>query len=207
MNKLQFIILLIIPIGFIVYLGIIVPDEKRTIIIKEEISIKVINYKRGLSLNDEIKKEKNYIKVVNLLNVETGDRLVTTTILDKALDYEVPVALAFALAWSESRYSPNAINGIYNSNGSKDWGLFQLNDNFLDWTEDEYFNVEKNADMAMSILSNILEKENEVKAIAIYNTGATGVKRGISYTTLTHIDNIINYRDKLLVKINEVMVK
>ena len=55
----------------------------------------------------------------------TGNREITNMILENADREDIPLSLAFALAYTESRYNTNALN--YNVNGSVDRGLFQLN--------------------------------------------------------------------------------
>lgn len=172
---------------------------------------RVNNYyvnKRGVELNKAIKESNKKDAIVRELNRLTEDTRITVNILNEAIRYDVPVALAFGLAWSESRFNPVAINGKNNRNGSKDWGLFQLNDAFRNWSKEEYFDIELNTREAMKVLSKILNSDKDaVEAVAIYNTGATGVKRGVSYYTLLHINNVIEYRDKVSDIINEVMVE
>jgi len=193
-------------IGFIVYFSVVIPDKERVVTIKEK-TIEVVNYKRGLELNNEIKRNENKHKIIKLLAKKTDSDKIAKIILNNSLEYNIPVAFAFALAWSESRFKPNAINGIHNSNGSADWGLFQLNDYHRDWSREELLNPYKNTKEAMRVLDKILSNNSQVIAIGIYNVGATGIKKGLPYTTLVHINNVIEYRDNLLDEINEVMVE
>lgn len=44
-----------------------------------------------------------------------------------AIDAGIEPGLALAVAWRESRFRPRARSPL-NSNGTRDWGLFQLND-------------------------------------------------------------------------------
>lgn len=53
-----------------------------------------------------------------------GNEAITKTILENANKNNISPALAFALAWEESRYQTRAVN---KNSSSIDRGLFQLN--------------------------------------------------------------------------------
>lgn len=208
MNKQQTVLLLLLIIlVFTVYRLFPTEYDNEAIIVKEISITNVMKYTRSLELNKEIEKLENKKEIIDLLEAHTKSRDIAKIILENAIEYEVPAALAFALAWSESRFDPEAINGVHNRNGSGDWGLFQLNDYHRNWSREEYLDPSLNTKEAMRVLSKILEENDPVMAIGIYNAGATGIKRGLPYTTLVHIDNIIEYRDYLLDQINEVVVR
>ena len=57
----------------------------------------------------------------------TGDKNVSQAILTEAEANDIPISLAFALAYTESSYNAQAVNK--NSNKTIDRGLFQLNNN------------------------------------------------------------------------------
>lgn len=176
--------------------------EIKEVIVKEE-------YKKDLELNKAVRN--SYIPVKTYLTANhTGDSKITEAILRAALENEIPVTVAFGLAWSESRFDPRAKNGIHNRNGTSDWGLFQLNDAYRsNWNTGDFFDPYKNANEAMDHLRNLMDRhgDNMVICLAAYNAGSRGIKKGVSYNTLMHINNILNYSNKLEEKINEVVVK
>lgn len=170
------------------------------------------SYQVGLELNRKIERfivdDKNREILLSYLDQHTAQRAISSTILDKSLNWNVPVGLAFGLAWSESRFDPEAINGIHNNNGTRDWGLFQLNDSHRSsWTQEDFFNVEKNTEAAMEYLAMKLRQFDfkPVLAIAAYNAGSTGVRRGVGFSTLVHINNIIDFSNRLEAEINEII--
>lgn len=83
-------------------------------------------YYTRLEIN-EIIQNKGIKKFISFFDEYTNDTQITTIILSEALKQDVPIMLAFALAWGESKFNPTAKSGL-NTNGSRDWGLFQLND-------------------------------------------------------------------------------
>ncbi|UKI53636.1 MAG: transglycosylase SLT domain-containing protein [Treponema sp.] len=61
-------------------------------------------------------------------------------ILEEAEKNDIPLSLAFALAYTESHYNVNAVNK--NRNSSIDRGLFQLNNrSFPQLKEEDFFNL------------------------------------------------------------------
>jgi soluble lytic murein transglycosylase-like protein len=165
-------------------------------------------YKKDLEINNIVEENQKIIK--SYLNTHTHNGLVTNAILEAALEYRVPITIAFGLAWSESRFQPTAKNGIHNYNGTSDWGLFQLNDGYREnWTTKEFFDPHKNAKEAMRYLRGLMDihGNNMIICLAAYNAGSKGIKDGITHTTLVHINNILKYSEKLEEEINEIVVK
>ncbi len=124
----------------------------------------------------------------------TGSRIVALAILENAARNEVPHALAFALAYEESRYKTAAVG--HNAD-SIDRGLFQLNNkSFPKLNVEEFFDPQTNARHGMAHLSFCLEAGgNEVAALAMYNAGQTKVlKGGTPRKTLDYIYRIMNYK-------------
>lgn len=160
---------------------------------------------RGLSLyrNSLSKKDVEifYERVTN--NSE-----VSNAILVNANKYSIPLSLAFALAYTESRYKPTAVN--HNTNGSIDRGLFQLNSgSFPTLSEYEFFDPNISAKNGLSHLSFCLKNGgNTVTALAYYNAGHGKVKSNRTpQMTLSYINKIINYQKKLDEQFyNEVIV-
>ena len=128
----------------------------------------------------------------------TGSRETALPILEEADKNDIPLSLAFALAYTESRYRPNAVNK--NKNASIDRGLFQLNNkSFPQLTEDEFFNPRVSAKYGMSHLKFCMGiAGNEVSGLAMYNAGTTKVKQNNTpQSTLNYVGNIMAYRDRL----------
>ena len=129
---------------------------------------------------------------------ETGERSVAMAILEQADKNDIPLSLAFALAYTESRYNVRAVN--HNTNTSIDRGLFQLNSNsFPQLTEDDFFNAATSARYGMSHLRFCLNiAGNAVPALAMYNAGATRVRsNNTPQITLNYIGKIISYKQML----------
>ncbi|MCR5289976.1 MAG: transglycosylase SLT domain-containing protein [Treponema sp.] len=128
----------------------------------------------------------------------TGKRDVTYAILNEANRNDVPLSLAFALAYIESRYKTTAVNR--NVNMSVDRGLFQLNSlSFPSLGEEDFFDPETSARYGMRHLRFCLDLAgDEVTALAMYNAGATRVKSNKTpRSTLIYVDNIMKYKNKL----------
>lgn len=127
----------------------------------------------------------------------TRDAAVAQAILDNADRAKVPVSLAFALAYEESRFKPDAVN----DNGkSLDRGLFQLNSNsFPKLTRDEFYNAETNARYGVDHLAWCIDTAgNEVAALAMYNAGRGRVtSNGTPRVTLNYINRILKYQENI----------
>lgn len=128
----------------------------------------------------------------------TGNRDTAMAILEEAEKNEIPLSLAFALAYTESRYNPKAVNK--NRNASIDRGLFQLNNrSFPQLKEEDFFNPAVSAKYGMSHLRFCLNVAgNEVAALAMYNAGTNKVRADSTpQTTLNYVGKIMAYQDKL----------
>lgn len=129
----------------------------------------------------------------------TGSRDVARVILEAALRAEVPVNLAFALGWQESRFDVRAVSG-FNFYGTRDWGLFQLNDGARPgWRHEDFFDAARNAEVALQYLRLCLaEMESVELALAAYNAGIRGVREwGIPRSTRAYIRAIDGYEREL----------
>jgi hypothetical protein len=126
----------------------------------------------------------------------TGNERVSRAIMTAADGNDIPLPLAFSLAWGESSYKVHAFN---RNSGSVDRGLFQLNSKtFAFLKEDQFYSPEVNAEYGLAHLRFCLEEgETEIVALAMYNAGATRVRRGTPYSTLNHVAKILEYREEL----------
>jgi hypothetical protein len=126
----------------------------------------------------------------------TGSDRITRAILTAADDNDIPLPLAFSLAWGESSYKVHAVN---RNSGSLDRGLFQLNSKtFAFLSEEQFYSPEINARYGLAHLRFCLEEgKTEIVALAMYNAGTTRVRRGTPYSTLNHVAKIVEYREEL----------
>jgi len=121
---------------------------------------------------------------------------IVQVILANADSFDIPPALAFALAWEESRLNPYAV-GNQNRDGSIDRGLFQLNNHSFPWLEmHAFFNPDINARHGMSHLRHCLDTGgSEIAALAMYNAGTNRVNSsGAPRSTLDYVSRIIENR-------------
>lgn len=128
----------------------------------------------------------------------TGSRETALAILEEAEKNDIPLSLAFALAYTESHYNVNAVNK--NRNASIDRGLFQLNNrSFPQLKEDDFFNPAISAKYGMSHLRFCMNiAGNEVAALAMYNAGANKVRAdNTPQSTLNYVGKIKSYQEKL----------
>lgn len=128
----------------------------------------------------------------------TGSRDVACAVLEAADRNDIPLSLAFSLAYTESRYKVNAVNK--NRNASIDRGLFQLNNrSFPALVEGDFFDPYVSAKYGMSHLRHCLDTAgNEVSALAMYNAGTNRVRNDATpQVTLNYVSNIISYRQGL----------
>lgn len=128
----------------------------------------------------------------------TGNRDIAQAVLLEADKNDIPVSLAFALAFTESGFNVKAINN--NSNNTTDRGLFQLNSNsFPKLSEADFFDPYISAKYGMSHLKFCLTSAgNEVSALAMYNAGTSRVRANKTpQSTLNYIGKIISYQNML----------
>ncbi len=128
----------------------------------------------------------------------TGNRETAMAILEEAEKNDIPLSLAFALAYTESRYNVKAVNK--NKNASIDRGLFQLNNrSFPQLDEEDFFNPAVSAKYGMSHLRFCMNVAgNEVAALAMYNAGTTKVRSDSTpQSTLNYVGKIKAYQEKL----------
>ncbi len=135
----------------------------------------------------------------------TGNRIVALAILENADKNNIPLSLAFSLAFVESRFKSNAVNK--NSNSTVDRGLFQLNSaSFPLLTEEEFFDPQVSAKYGMIHLRwcmDLAGKGNDVTALAMYNAGTSRVKANKTpQHTLNYVAKIGTYRSRLENKFN-----
>lgn len=124
----------------------------------------------------------------------TGSPETALPILYHADRYNVPLSLAFALTWVESRYSVTAVN---RNATSVDRGLWQLNSlSFAHLREEDFFNPDVNSSHGAAYLRRSLDlASDERTALAIYNAGLTRVRRNeIPPSTQRYVERVTGYQ-------------
>lgn len=135
----------------------------------------------------------------------TGNRKISKAIIDSAIENDIPVNLAFSVAWKESKYNPMA----YNDNGgrSADRGLFQLNDGYRDWTKEQFYDIHTNVHEGTRYISEMVELNDGdfIYALYCYNAGPTRVRRDgiIPDRTKVYVTEILEYEDMLTQEFNK----
>ena len=129
----------------------------------------------------------------------TGSTEIAHVIMYHADRQDVPLSLAFSVAWVESRFKPNARN--FNVS-SFDSGLFQLNSrSFFRLSDEDFFNPEINARHASDYLRYCLRtaRGDPATALGIYNAGLGRVRSGtIPASTRRYIQRVLSYRAQLI---------
>lgn len=164
-------------------------DFQKTAIEKSKEIDKGLAYYRDENTKDSVIWFYTYI---------TGSEKTANAILTNAEKNNIPVSLAFSLAYVESRYKTRAVNK--NKNKTIDRGLFQLNSkSFSDISEEDFFDPEINAKIGLSHLKFCLDTAgNTISALAMYNAGTTKVKKGETpQMTLDYVSQIMTYRSGL----------
>jgi hypothetical protein len=126
-------------------------------------------------------------------------REIAEAILISADWFNIPPALAFALAWEESQLNPLAVN-TKNRDGSIDRGLFQLNSRSFPHLEIQaYFSPDVNSWHGMSHLRYCIDTgRTEIAALAMYNAGTGRVTAsGAPKSTLDYISRILDNKSKI----------
>ena len=150
---------------------------------------------KGLTL---YRSSRSRSSVITFYTKITGNREVAAAILSEAEKNNIPVSLAFALAWTESKYKVTAVG--HNLNGTTDRGLFQLNSaSFPQLTEEDFFNPKTSAKYGLAHLRICMKMAgNEVTALAMYNAGSGRVRSNMTpQSTLNYIGKIISYQKKI----------
>ena len=137
----------------------------------------------------------------------TKNKKIAQTIIDKCLQYNIPLNIGFALAHEESKFNPRAIN-TNNIDGTIDKGLYQLNSLYHPFSDEELFNPQFNSDRALSFLQEMIDiNDNMTSALYCYNAGYGRViiQNIIPASTELHIANILSYEDMLNIEFNKLI--
>lgn len=128
----------------------------------------------------------------------TNSREVALAILENADKNDIPITLAFSLAYVESHFNVRAVNR--NTNYTIDRGLFQLNSaSFPKLSEEEFFDPKISAKFGMTHLRYCMDVAgNYITGLAMYNAGTGRVKANKTpQHTLNYVSKISNYKARL----------
>lgn len=161
------------------------------------------NIANFLQLNDPslplYREEVTHRAVLEFFSGITRDEVMAATIAHHADQYDIPLTLAFTMAFIESSFRPDVVN--LNSR-SVDRGLFQLNNRtFPHLDEEDFFHVDTNARYAMGHLRYTLDRaDGDYRtAVAIYNAGEGRVLAGLTPpSTQLYVQRASAYREQLL---------
>jgi hypothetical protein len=112
------------------------------------------------------------------------DKDIQKYLYDKCKEYNVPYDLALGVIKVESNFNPSLIHK--NSNGSRDYGLFQINTINHKWLSEElgiidFLNPYQNIDAGVYMLSQLIKKyDNEHIVLMSYNMGERATKNLVS---------------------------
>lgn len=165
-------------------------NEDKEFYIREEITF----------LSKELDVQDFYSDVAN-------NRFISNIILEEAKRQNIPINLVFAIAKVESNFNPKAIN---HNHSSSDYGLFQLNNSYRDWTNSEFFDIKKNTQEGIRYLKEmlILFNGDVLKAAAAYNAGPQRViDNRIPKSTERYITKVLATEDELNIKFNDYLSK
>lgn len=104
---------------------------------------------------------------------------LTDHILSLCEEKEVDPQLVAAVIEVESQFTHSLTS--YNSNGSKDAGLMQINSVHWDRLAEDGLDVydpQDNLEAGITMLSDLLEKYPTEDALAAYNAGEAGMRKG-----------------------------
>jgi hypothetical protein len=156
-------------------------------------------YLTKMHVNNTVERTEELDGLLEFYSTYTRSSVIAKTILEESLRCDIPIHIAFSLAWRESRFYPQAVSSP-NKRGTRDWGLFQLNDgNRKSWTRGDFFNVEKNTRHGLSFLKYCIEQMGSLElGLAAYNAGIYGVRsKGVPSSTQRYIKDIFAYEAEL----------
>lgn len=192
-----------------VIIGIVFFQQYKIKEIHIETHIKtVLDLKTGFMVNNQLKilLAATPISVYEFYDDYTRNREITETIIQMSLEKNVPVNRMFAIAFAESDFNPKAVNGKGNADGTRDWGLFQLNDGYRKgWTKEDFFNIRTNAREGISFFKQCMETYDGVVAIAAYNRGISGVREGVSLAVLLYVNKVLRFEEALDRSVNKTL--
>lgn len=101
--------------------------------------------------------------------------------VDIAYEYGIDEYILFAIMYRESRFTQDAIH--YNTNGSIDYGICQINSINWEWLQEEGIDIYSeigNIEASAKIISIYINEYGctDQEAISAYGVGYSGMRRG-----------------------------
>jgi len=162
-------------------------------------TVKKENLIRGLTINefmDGMIRSGKSEQLFQFLDKYTHSRDVTFALVSNGLSYGIPVDLLFGLVYSESRFNPAALNGHQNKDGSKDYGLMQLNSaTYAKYDKDYLMVLSNNVRMGCAHLVEQRDLYKEwIPALVTYNSGSLNT---VTAESIMRLSSIIQYSNGL----------
>lgn len=146
-------------------------------------------------------------QIITFYTQFTKNKKIAQIIIDKCLQYNIPLNIGFALAYEESRFNPYAVN-TNNADSTVDKGLYQLNSAYHPFSDEQLFNPQFNSDRALSFLQEMIDmNDNITNALYCYNAGygRVVIQNIVPTSTKSHIVNILIYEDMLNIEFNKLI--
>ncbi len=154
------------------------------------------------NINELLKKnEEVYFSVLGFYADETKNTDVAIAILDYAIENEVPLHLAFSIAYVESSYDIEAVNDS-NTNNTIDRGLFQLNSSSFS-SDVDWFNPRESANLGTLYLRNRYENNDSWEvSVMMYNAGRAS---NVGNHTMRYLSRVLNKERQLDERFNNFL--
>ena len=125
---------------------------------------------------------------------------IVAIIIALATEYDIPPAFALAIVAVESEFNPRAVSPL-NRNGTRDWGLFQINDAYFptDRWYDPYVNAQQGIRHIRWLMDHPWTSTWWSVALA-YNAGVTRLGDGRAFPPAA-----LRYADTVMRRFNDFM--
>ncbi len=201
-------LLLILIFGVMVAVGARLEMHSRRILARDPVLI-THEYQKELLIDDgvnnrikEMIREGRVEEVYRFYDGYTANRDITFLLVSNAITYEIPIHFLFGLAWTESEFYPNAVNGGGNTDGTADYGLMQLNSHtYRDFDQAYLMTPENNVRLSCEHLRRDYDRYgNWYEALLAYNAGNTELVRN---STIKHFIEVMEFSKMLNIAFSE----
>lgn len=199
---------LLLTLGCVLFLGARVEMNSRKILAQDPVLI-THEYQKELLIDEgvnsrvkELIREGNVESVYEFYDRFTENRDITYLLVSNGITYEIPIHFLFGLAWTESEFYPNAVNGDRNSDGTADYGLMQLNSHtYKDYDRAYLMTPENNVRLSCEHLRRGYDLYgNWYEALLAYNAGNTELIRN---STIKHFIGVLEFSKMLNIRFSE----
>ena len=180
-------LILIVLLSFTVYLSASSMKDQKPVV--RDVNTAII----------EMIQDGKESEVYDFYDSTVGNRRLTVLLVSTALLYKIPVNYFVALAYTESRFDPDAVNVNRDADGnilSYDYGLFQLNSlTFPQYIKEYLYIPENNARLAAQYLTERFAKYgNWYETIISFNAGGTLYVKNKS---IKHLVSVLSMNETL----------